>query len=502
MLKSNVKYIIDEPCLMSEWDFQKNIGVYPEKITIGSNKKVWWKCVNGHEWQATINNRSNSRGCPYCSNRRVLVGYNDLKTTAPHLALEWNNEKNFPLTPENVMRGSGKKVWWICPNGHEYQASVMHRWNGTNCPICRLGRQTSFAEQALYFYIKKMFPDAINRALNIIDNRMELDIYIPSIHCAIEYDGFFWHSQQKAKKRENKKYLKCLEHGIYLIRIQEVKKNDKLTSVVYSGGALPKEDAKSNKTFYIQDNEKKEDLNRLIITVLHEINLKRYSFTSIKKIAPFNFNVNVKRDEIKIRKNMQCLQGKPLSETHPNIAQEWHTTKNESLTPAMFSAGSDYRAWWQCSLCKNEWQTSIGHRVKGTGCPQCYRDRIKKQNPKSKPIYQYSLQGEFIKKWDSISLAKEQLHISNISTCANHIRGQAGGYCWRYDYKERIKPYKDSRKKTILQMNEEGKTISEFSSLSEAEKILKIPATSISKALKGEYEKAGGFYWRFKKENN
>ena len=86
---------------------------------------------------------------------------------------------------------------------------------GTNCPICFKGRQTSFAEQAFYFYIKKVYPDAINSYRDIFNNGMELDIYIPSIRLGIEYDGEAWHKESNFE-RELKKFQICQEHNIKL----------------------------------------------------------------------------------------------------------------------------------------------------------------------------------------------------------------------------------------------------------------------------------------------
>ena len=54
------------PQLANEWDYEKNGELKPEDFTCGSDKKVWWKCEKGHEWQATINNRNNGTGCPIC----------------------------------------------------------------------------------------------------------------------------------------------------------------------------------------------------------------------------------------------------------------------------------------------------------------------------------------------------------------------------------------------------------------------------------------------------
>ena len=64
------KYVIDNPKLIAEWNYEKNIDMNPSKISLRNHKKVWWKCQKGHEWEAKIQNRNNGRGCPYCSGRK------------------------------------------------------------------------------------------------------------------------------------------------------------------------------------------------------------------------------------------------------------------------------------------------------------------------------------------------------------------------------------------------------------------------------------------------
>ena len=103
---------------------------------VGSNKKVWWKCPKGHEFQGKINDRANKRrGCPICSNRIIVPGINDLKTLNPELAAEWDEWQN-ELKPTEVGIHSNKKIWWICYKGHRWKTSVNDRTRGTNCPIC------------------------------------------------------------------------------------------------------------------------------------------------------------------------------------------------------------------------------------------------------------------------------------------------------------------------------------------------------------------------------
>ena len=117
--------------LASEWNYKRNGKIMPSDIAIGSHSKVWWKCINNHEWQATPHNRNNGTGCPYCSGRLPIKGETDLATLFPNIAQEWNYKKNIGLNPEDISYGSSKKVWWKCKKGHEWQSSLAHRVGGT-----------------------------------------------------------------------------------------------------------------------------------------------------------------------------------------------------------------------------------------------------------------------------------------------------------------------------------------------------------------------------------
>ena len=83
-----------KPELLKEWNYEKNGNLTPESIAPSSSKKVWWICSKGHEWQATPNKRSKGSGCPYCSNNKIMKGYNDLETTNPSVLKEWNYKNN------------------------------------------------------------------------------------------------------------------------------------------------------------------------------------------------------------------------------------------------------------------------------------------------------------------------------------------------------------------------------------------------------------------------
>ena len=133
------------PELAKEWHPTKNGELTPDGIGFGSDKKVWWllkyydKNTNktfNFEWEASVWNRNNGAKCPFLSGQAIYVGFNDLQTLNPTLAKEWNHEKNKVLTPTDVTTNSGKKVWWKCGKGHEWQATIASRNTGRGCPYC------------------------------------------------------------------------------------------------------------------------------------------------------------------------------------------------------------------------------------------------------------------------------------------------------------------------------------------------------------------------------
>ena len=134
--EKETSFLFSNPEAAREWNYEKNGNLKPEHFAANSHKKVWWKCKKGHEWQATIKDRNNGNGCPYCSSKIILKGFNDLQSTNPTLVAEWNYEKNNGLTPVDVMPNSSKKVWWRCSKGHEWQARVADRNKGRGCPYC------------------------------------------------------------------------------------------------------------------------------------------------------------------------------------------------------------------------------------------------------------------------------------------------------------------------------------------------------------------------------
>ena len=69
-----------------------------------------------------------------------------------------------------------------------------------------------------------------------------------------------------------------------------------------------------------------------------------------------------------------------LQTVHPELAKQWHPTKNKELTPKDVHAGSNKKAWWRCGK-GHEWKSRIMHRSRrGVGCPYCSGRLASKEN--------------------------------------------------------------------------------------------------------------------------
>ena len=123
------------PELAKEWS-NRNLPLLPSQVAPFANRKVWWKCGKGHEWNTLISTRAYGSKCPYCSGILTLKGFNDFATLHPELAAEWS-DRNKPLMPDTINERSTKNVWWKCGVcGNEWKGVVNARVHGRVCPVC------------------------------------------------------------------------------------------------------------------------------------------------------------------------------------------------------------------------------------------------------------------------------------------------------------------------------------------------------------------------------
>lgn len=235
ILKGYNDFLTLHPVIAKEWDIQKN-EISPESIGGKSHYKAWWKCNKGHSYQAAVKSRT-SRGdsCGYCSNTRVLAGYNDLATTHPHLLKEWHYARN-AILPTDVIAGSNKSYWWQCQKaGHEWKTKLVYRTISlANCPECG-NANTSLVE--------KMFRAALVKSKELI-NPSKDSVKLPSTlnvggivtvdgtaelkdgtKVIFEFDGEYWHGTRSPNKnaiqQDLDKTSEFLSKGYMVIRVRE-----------------------------------------------------------------------------------------------------------------------------------------------------------------------------------------------------------------------------------------------------------------------------------------
>ena len=275
---------------------------------------------------------------PILLKQKVLTGYNDLLTVYPDIAAEWS--KNNSVSPNDVIRGGDKNYYWKCPIGHEdYLSTVDQRIRGQGCPICAQRSQTSFPEQAIFFYVKELFPDALNRYT--ID-RCEIDIFIPSKRIGIEYNGYFSHKGKAEKDRKKESVIES--KGIKLILIKEYKHDYEC------------QDA----DFYIHERTTNESITTLIIKILYMLSPQQA------------ISVDCNRDQSLIHAQyIDSVKENSIATAMPGIVSEWDSEKNGTIKPEFVSRNSKQKYYWLCPVCGYSYLAPPASRYRGTGCPAC-----------------------------------------------------------------------------------------------------------------------------------
>lgn len=135
------------PELLKEWDYERNGGLNPNDFSAGSGKRVWWICSKcGKSWETIIKNRTSGHGCPHCSGTKGaksatlkrIANKGSFADNHSNLLLDWDYSKN-TIDPKLVTEGCTNKVWWKCHVcGHEWEATIVNRSRGRNCPRCAM----------------------------------------------------------------------------------------------------------------------------------------------------------------------------------------------------------------------------------------------------------------------------------------------------------------------------------------------------------------------------
>ena len=336
------------PDLAAEWHPAKNGNLAPGDVIAGTARKVWWLCAQGHEWEARSDSRVRGNGCPYCSHKRALTGYNDLATMDPKLALEWHPTRNGDLTPSLVMAG---EFWWLCGEGHEWEAPVTDRRRGRGCPYCS-GRLAIVGETDL----ETTNPEVAAEWHPIKNgNLTPRDVKSSTNKKAwwLCSAGHEW--ETKIANRHSGTGCPYCSGRLAIVGETDLATMDPKLALEWhptkNGGLLPRDvmSGAGKKTWWLCDQGHEWEAT---INSRHRGNG-----------CPFcsgHFVIDGETD---------------LATVHPDVALDWHPTKNGALTPRDVPPGTTKKAWWLCDQ-GHEWEAQVNSRRIGSGCPVCAGKRV------------------------------------------------------------------------------------------------------------------------------
>lgn len=418
--------VCDDNCLANvnselakEWHPTRNGNLTPFMVTSGSQKKVWWICNHGHEWQAQVNVRNKGSGCPYCSGR-YATQENCLAKRSPQVAKEWHTLKNGELTPFEVTPSSSKKVWWKCNQGHEWKAIIGSRTKGTGCPFCA-GKYPSkdYSLSTLKPLLVKEWHPTKNGTLKpedvtpfsekkvwwkcnkghewqaMISNRAK-DRGCPICNdwrqTSFPEQAIFHYTKEIFSDAKNRFIVPGtqLEADVFIPSLR--------IAIEYDGyyhRYRKKEDEKKNNTFFnnrinlirlrldglpvlenpkcylinVQNNY--DSLRKCILLIFNFIE-KNYKLDEIQqnKIKQLS-SIDIEKERLKIWSKINHDEKEnSLKVKYPHLVKEWHPTKNQGIKPEGVTASSGRKVWWICDK-GHEWEAVVSSRTRGIGCPYC-----------------------------------------------------------------------------------------------------------------------------------
>jgi len=340
------------PALLGEWDTEANDGLDPAVVTLGSGRRVWWRCASGHRWQTKVDARARSGSrCPLCARRRASPE-NNLAVTHPEVAALWHPDRNEGLGAAGVLAGSKRRVWWRCEAGHEWQARIdrsvdVRARHDSHCVLCMGWRASPENNLAV------THPEVA--AQWHPDRNGELS---PGAVLAGSKRRVWW--QCEAGHEWQTKVCSRVARGSScpMCRGQRVSATHNLAAVEPTVAATW-HPTRNGQLTAAQVTPRSGVRVWWQCEAGHEWQMAVYH--RVNRGCPF------------------CSRRRVTEETsvaalHPEWLPQWHPTRNGELTPDQVLVGSPRALWWRCEVCRHDWVASAAARAHtGSGCQVCAR---------------------------------------------------------------------------------------------------------------------------------
>ena len=334
------------PVIASQWSLELN-DLSPTQVSAGSGKSFFWICQHGHSYSSPVSERIRQfrkgrlTSCPYCLNRKLGAGTNDLAAQWPALMEEWDFDKN-EVVPAAIPPGSKIRVWWKCGMGHPYDMTPFARTtNGQNCPVCAGKRVIAGVND-----LATSYPEIAESW----DYERNSGSKSPGSVTAKSGSKYWWlcslgHRYQAtvAHRTEGRGCPYCAGKKLLSGFNDLATKRPHLVSLWSPENSVPPS---------------------LVLNGTGHIFAWKCNLGHEWSAAP----VWVKG--CPTCANQVLLRGfNDLATVNPALAEEWHPTKNSPLAPDGVLGGSGKHYWWLCAN-GHSWRTSPNNRLR-TGCPRC-----------------------------------------------------------------------------------------------------------------------------------
>ena len=354
-------------------------------------QEFWWQCTvaEDHQYQSNIRSKiynlyNNKESCPMCTGK-LVVKSNSLAYLSPEIANQWDETRNGISTPEKIwFKDNTKEIYWICENSvnHKPKTTVATRTINPTCKYC------SISIIKMRPIIKENYNPQLNNGISLYDI-----FYSPTRYGNDDWKvlvnpnilGFI-----NPNKREF--IWECKENHQW-----EASMRKKLISPNLNGSKAKcphcKRISNSLLIVYPQIAKYWHPTNN---DNLLPIDISQASGTEVwwkckEKGHVWKEAVGKVTRREKQRKTF-CIQCKEESKSliikSPEIAKEWHPTKNNNyrfngiiMTPSNTSAGYSKKVWWKCDKgFDHEWEATVKNRYKDSKCPVCSGNKITRSN--------------------------------------------------------------------------------------------------------------------------
>jgi hypothetical protein len=381
------------PAVAREWHPTKNGSLEPNQVAAGSKKYAWWVCRKEptHVWEASIGNRTARKsGCPYCAGCKA-DSFNSLASLRPDIAAEWHPSLNKDLTPDQVVCGSDKKVWWLCKRTglHEWQMPIDRRTSrGQGCTVCRRvttnnSLETKFPEIAAQWHPTKnehLFPKWDPKTAKLAPHRIQKNRRKrPSDVAAFSKQYAWW---------------QCPNSSLHVWYERVCNRTSKRQGCPFCAGFRIAEDnnlaAKFPALAKLWHPSRNLPLMPDKVTSGTAKVVWWRCFRSAKHVWQVGINkiVHAYRNGhtgCPFCKGRRAGPDNSLAVKHPELAELWHPTRN-ALSPAEVTPGSGKSAWWQCKKSSEHiWRATIANvtraqKYTSKGCPYCSGHAVRKED--------------------------------------------------------------------------------------------------------------------------